>query len=245
MTTTIHVWQVDMASYKSVIAFAERLKTLPSLDAVIANAGISTNQYSMAENFEGTLTVNVVSTFLLSLLVPPQLQAQPQPTHLTVVGSNVHSFADHAQLLEPQRGTIFSTLSDKRQADMDARYFISKLIVMLCVRELASKTNGKVIINCPSPGWCKTDLFRQDDGGFMGRNMLKLIGRMPEVGARCLTSAIVAGPGSHGQYLTECRVKQPSVFVRSPEGQSLQRNVWKELQGIIRRISPDAMKVLA
>ncbi|QIW97078.1 hypothetical protein AMS68_002596 [Peltaster fructicola] len=242
--TTIHVWQIDMADFSSVKAFAERLSTLPRLDAVLANAGISTNQYSVAESFESTLTVNVISTFLLALLVLPQLRSQAQQTHLTIVGSNVHCFADHTQLQHPPQGEVFTTLSDKQQADMAARYFLSKLMVMLCVQELASRTDSnKVVVNCPSPGWCKTELFRQDDGGFMGRNMLKLIGRTPEEGARCLTSAITAGKDTHGQYLSECRVKPASVFVRSSEGQQLQRTLFKELLQVIERIAPGATKV--
>ena len=48
--------------------------------------------------------------------------------------------------------------------------------------------------------------------------MLRFIGRPAEVGARTLPSAIAAGPESHGQYLSECRVKRASVFVKSRKG---------------------------
>jgi retinol dehydrogenase-12 len=132
---------------------------------------------------------------------------------------------------------VFSTLSNEKSADMNGRYFLSKLLVQLCAQELAARTRkSSVIINCPSPGWCKTPLFRQDDGGVIGRNMLRLIGRIGEVGARTLVSAITAGPETHGQYLSESQVKNASVWIRSSEGRSAQKQVWSELEGILGKI---------
>lgn len=245
----VYVWPIEMADYASVKAFAERMKReLPRCDALVANAGISTNGYHAAEGLERTLTVNVVSTFLLAVLALPLLQETAQAnnveTHLTIVGSNVHCFADDSQLQRYAAGERFQRLSDKKEADMAGRYFSSKLIVMLCVRELAlrnSESKASVIINCPSPGWCKTALFRQDDGGFMARTMLRLIGRTAEVGGRTLTSAIAAGPETHGQYVSECRVKPASVFVQSEDGRRVQREIWEELVNIIRGIAPEAL----
>ena len=246
-----------MKEYDSVKSFAAKMqKELARCDSLIANAGISTNEFSLAEDFESTLTVNVVSTFLLSMLALPLLGKTASEldtmTHLTIVGSNVHCFADHAQLETTPTGQVFSMLSQAGEADMAARYFLSKLMVMQCTRELAvaatdptnSKSISQVVINCPSPGWCKTELFRQDDGGFWGRNMLRLIGRTAEEGGRALTSAIAAGGDSHGQYLSECRVKPASVYVRSENGQRVQKKVWSELLGIIETISPEAVRAL-
>ncbi len=70
---------------------------------------------------------------------------------------------------------------------------------------------------------------RQDDGGAFARNLLRLIGRTSEVGARTLTSAIAAGKDSHGRYVSECQIKPASVWVRSQEGQEMQKKIWKEL----------------
>ena len=234
-----------MSAYASVMSFAERIRTeLPRLDTLIANAGISTRDFELAEQFESTLTVNVVSTFLLALLALPRLRYTAAhygaPTHLTMVGSVVHCFAAHDQLQTPPQGRIFETLSDPTKADMAGRYFLSKLILMLGVRELAKKSPGKagVVVNTVNPGWCKTELFRSDDGGFFARNLLRLIGRTSEVGAKTLTQATVAGPESHGQYLSECRIKPPSVFVRSAEGSNAQKKIWEELEAILSHLKP-------
>lgn len=246
-----------MASYDSVKSFAEKVnRELPRVDALLANAGISTNEYHVAEGLEQTLTVNVVSSFLLCMLLLPKLQqtasASGEPSHMTIVGSLVHCFADHTQIVKPREGKLFATLSDKSEADMAARYFLSKLIVLLCVQEMSKqmskktkKTGGpSVIFNCPNPGWCKTELFRQDDGGAFARNLLRLIGRTPEVGARTLTSAIAASEPTHGHYLSECQVKNSSVWVRSQEGQEVQKKVWTELVDTLERIQPGVSEAL-
>ena len=117
--------------------------------------------------------------------------------------------------------------------------------MMICVRKLAKQitlreeaTEGSVILNCPNPGWCKTPLFREDDGGSFARTLLKRIGRTAESGARTLTSAIAAGSETHGQYLSECQVKKASVWMRSAESQETQIEMWEEMVDTLEMISP-------
>lgn len=246
-----------MANYDSVKSFAAKINNeVPRLDALIVNAGISTTEYHVAEGLEQTLTVNVVSAFLLCLLCLPKLRKTALQTkgasHLTIVGSVVHCFADQEQIVQPPEGKVLATLSDKSQADMAARYFLSKLMVLLCVQEMSRQMSKDkegsrhtdVIFNCPNPGWCKTELFRQDDGGAFARNLLKLIGRTPEVGARTLTSAVAAEESTHGRYLSECQVKPASVWVRSEQGQKVQTKVWNELLDHLSRIQPGVAEAL-
>ncbi len=38
----VEVWQLDMASFASVQAFAKRVETLPRLDIVVLNSGVNT-----------------------------------------------------------------------------------------------------------------------------------------------------------------------------------------------------------
>lgn len=90
----VEVWDLDLDSYDNVLAFGERVKTLPRLDTIIENAGKNTTKYIQVGGNESTITVNVVSTFLLALLVLPKLQETATiyniiPT-LTIVSSDVH-----------------------------------------------------------------------------------------------------------------------------------------------------------
>src|SRR5436190_12823116 len=74
----IETWQLDLCSHESVKQFAARCNTLPRIDAVIENAGILTQNFTMAEKDEVTITTNVVSTFLLGLLLLPKLRETAQ-----------------------------------------------------------------------------------------------------------------------------------------------------------------------
>ncbi len=65
-----------------------------------------------------------------------------------------------------------------------------------------------------------------------------LIARTTEVGSRTLVYSAAAGPESHGQYMSECIVKNPSTFVRSKEGAATQKRVHEELMAILEKIQP-------
>ena len=244
----VQVWPIDMASYASVLAFGNSAcNTLSRLDAVVLNAGVSLKKFELAEGMESTLTINVISTFLLADLVMPKLrettQALATDTHLTVVGSMIHIFAKTEQLCDGKSGNILKMLSDPAQADMANRYFLSKLLVLLGVRNLAAESDilaeekgSQVVVNCVNPGWCKTDLFRNEDLGFGPRTMLRLIGRNSEEGSRTLVHASSAGKVTHGKYLSECQVKPESLFVRSEVGQRVQEKFTSELQRMVEQI---------
>ncbi len=246
-----------MASYSSVSAFGHRARTtLSRLDAVVLNAGVSLNEFKLAEGIESTLTVNVVSTFLLARLVLPKLRetgrAQATNTHLTFVSSIMHMFAKPKQLCDAKSGEMLATLSDPKQADMANRYYLSKLLVVLGVRDLAARTdataekNGPqvVVINSVNPGWCATELFRHDDGGFGQRLGLRLMGRTSEEGSRTLVHASSVGEEAHGRYLSECQVKSESQFVRSEAGQRIQASFANELQRALDQIQGGANSTL-
>lgn len=122
-SNVVDVWQLDLSSYDSVEKFANRVQGLDRLDAVVENAGISVDSYRLAEDNESTITVNVVSTFLLALLVLPKLRESAtkfhvQP-HLVIVSSEVHGFTPFP---EKNSANIFETLNNKETARINDRY---------------------------------------------------------------------------------------------------------------------------
>ena len=68
------VWELDLESYTSVQAFAKKVMKLDRLDVVVENAGIYAFDFTMAEDSERTITVNVISTLLLGILLLPKLR---------------------------------------------------------------------------------------------------------------------------------------------------------------------------
>jgi len=117
------VWSLDLSSYESVKDFVKRAQGLKRLDAIVENAGIATGEYSRSEDNEATITTNVVSTFLLALMILPKLRETATKYNvtprLTIVSSEVHNFTPFTERSSP---SIFDKLNDKATANMGDRY---------------------------------------------------------------------------------------------------------------------------
>ena len=251
-TTTIEVWTLDLARYVSVLAFAERCNTLERLDGIVENAGLSTTEFVLAEENESTITVNVVSTLLLAILLLRKLRESAARfgvmPHIAFVGSMVHMFAKTKDLTAPAQGKILSTLNNPKKARMADRYNLSKLLLILCIREFAAKLNEAekehghrlVVANNVAPGWVKTELFRTDYETWSApqKLMYKTIARSAEEGSRTLIHGVSAGKQSHGEYLTECTVQPASAWVRCGDGRRIQKSLWDEVMAKLDGISP-------
>lgn len=254
----VEVWDLDLSSYASVLAFGERLRGLRRLDAFIANAAVDTEHFDLLEGHESSITVNVISTFLTAFLALPVLRRTARnadaASRLVITGTVGHIFSEHVDLVSCAHGKIFQTLDDPSTARMSDRYHLSKLIVLLATRQLAAELDEacgvgagnprEVVINYPNPGWCKTDLFRTLDTGVVLPWMVWLIGRTAEEGSRTLVHAAAgAGEETHGKYLDACRVKNEGSWARSQEAERIQREVWTELQAILEKIQPDVTRL--
>lgn len=68
--------------------------------------------------------------------------------------------------------------------------------------------------------------------------MKQLLARTTEVGGRTLVASAVAGEESHGKYMSEAKITEPSAFVRSDEGEKTQERVYTELMDILEKIEP-------
>lgn len=205
---SVEVWHLDMEDYNSVKAFAHRASTtLSRLDAVLANAGILAGKFSLSNGIEKTIAVNVVSTYLLFLLLLPKLRESPATGRFVVPNSALHYLAPVKDLETGSNNSIFSRLNDATDVDMLARYTVSKLLVIYVTRELASriKLSGKqpVIVNTPNPSYCKSDLMRNSPSP----GPPDFLARSTEMGSRALVHGLLADAKSSGQYLTNCHVQ--------------------------------------
>jgi NAD(P)-dependent dehydrogenase (short-subunit alcohol dehydrogenase family) len=242
----VEVWKLDMASYASVQAFATRVENeLERVDIFIANAGIAPAKYSVAEDNEASITVNVISTFLLAALVMPKLKEtaskfKTRPT-FTITSSDVHGHTKFPQSSAPD-GRIFATINDKAKAEANwnDQYPISKLLEVFGVRAIAEKHPVKdfpVTINCVNPGLCHSELGR--DYPTFGFWLIKLVlARSTEIGSRTLVHAGCQGADSHGMYLSDCMIVEPATVVTSDEGKVIQKRVWEELATKLNAIQP-------
>ncbi|KAL8655864.1 MAG: hypothetical protein Q9210_000620 [Variospora velana] len=114
------VWQVDLRSYQSVQDFARRAQQLPRRDVMLENAGLMTDKWRMAEQDELTVTTNVVSTFLMGLMLLPKLQETATRykirPRLVIVASDSHFVTN---LEERKAERIFDELRNEKTADME------------------------------------------------------------------------------------------------------------------------------
>ncbi|KAF3389021.1 Short chain dehydrogenase yanD [Penicillium rolfsii] len=242
----IDVWELDMDSYASVKSFATRVEILPRLDALLANAGLATTTFSMSEDNEKTITVNVVSTFLLVLLLLPKLRESASEFNIcprvSIVNSALHYVAPLAEIDVPSQASIFSRLNNKETADMESRYPLSKLLVLFAVRALANrleKSKGPlIVVNAPNPSWCKSQLLREDKSAGT-RMAARMMARSTEEGSRALVHGILSGKESSGQYIDNCQVKSPACIVTNSKGATIQEAFFNELMEKLEKISPE------
>ncbi|KAL3450553.1 hypothetical protein BJX65DRAFT_305388 [Aspergillus insuetus] len=235
----VQVEELDMASYESVKAFAARMENLDRVDVVLLNAGMYTHTFSTADGFESHLTVNVINTIFLALLLLPILRqgSGPERPRISFVSSDRHVMF---KLPEWKKEKPFEFLSDEKQARMQERYMISKLMLILLAREMAVNVKASdVIINSFTPGYCESGLIDDIKGPTrVALNLLKkATARTAEVGGRTLVAAIVPWPESHGKYLNDSRIDDSALssFVRSKEGAQAQKKLWKDLMKILRK----------
>lgn len=92
----VEVWPLDLCSFESVRQFCRRADQLPRLDVVVENAAVAMvgPQGVLAEGYESTVTVNVVSTFLMALMLLPTLRRTATTfnghPNLVIVSSDAH-----------------------------------------------------------------------------------------------------------------------------------------------------------
>ncbi|PYH46503.1 putative short-chain dehydrogenase/reductase family protein [Aspergillus saccharolyticus JOP 1030-1] len=242
----VQVWPLDLESVQSVQDFTTKAAGLPRLDVVVANAGISTSEWTLIGGTERSILVNVISTFLLIVSLLPKLQETATQQHtrprVVVVSSEGH---ETTEFVEQKADRIFDALKDKTQSNMDERYDTTKLIQLYLVRAVAEhlslSNKPAVTINAVSPGLCKTGLLRETPlaARILISPIKAVLARSAEEGSRTLVHA--AGPDNgetHGKYLRDCKMTEPAAAVRSEQGQATQEKLFKELLEELEEVCP-------
>jgi len=240
----IEVWALDLASTESTVAFAERAKSLPRLDAVIENAGIIINGFQTAEGFEQVIQVNVLNTLLLAMALLPKLKETRQKfsdslPHLEIVSSDVHYLTKMRELNAPD---LYAKLNDESTFNQRDRYNISKALEVLFVRELVARLGDdtSVVIDLVNPGLCFSEL---DRGYNAPQRMLmylfrSLFARTTEVGSRTLVHGAIAGPSSHGEFMCDGHNQPVAAWIPTDMGKKAQVKVFEQTMKILEARKP-------
>lgn len=226
------VWEIDLSSYDSVRAFVKKAVTeLDRIDALIENAAVAESRRIMAEGHLLPVTVNVLSTFLLAVLLLPKMSESARQfgilPHLSILASTVgFEFKaawdeikdDPLVKMDDEKMVVMQTYAVENQppppilTDRLTRYPLTKLMDILAVRHLATLlpvSRTRVIINAISPGVCVTELSRNAPPDFRKKLAIQheQFGRTAEDGSRTLLHGTVAGKESHGCLLGDCEIK--------------------------------------
>ncbi|KAF7557503.1 hypothetical protein G7046_g6025 [Stylonectria norvegica] len=243
----VEVWQLDLASFASVKEFAARAVQLDRLDILVNNASVLTPRREIVEGHELQITVNVISTLLLSVLLLPALRRTASQLNITPHIVIVSSDGAYMAAFKERNSEHILHALDENPSVMD-RYTTSKLLQLMVLRRLAAAIDasgkGHVLVNGLNPGFCKTELFRQY--GFPLNIAVwafsALLARQPEMGSRTLLSAAVAGEETHGQWMSDCKVAKWPQYMTGEEGEKLTEKVWEELLEVVEEIEPGVTK---
>ncbi len=207
----VQVWHLDMDSYASVKAFAQRVeKELDHVVAAVLNAGLVMRTFvESPEGWEETFQVNTLSTALLGILLLPKLKASKNSTRtprLVIVGSGNH--ANVVLDKEKTASNILQAFNVSENFSAGKMYDTSKLFAMYAANELAERTldsSGEpqvVVLSC-CPGFCVSELDRPFNS-IVERTVLAvvhtLLARTTEEGSRTYVSAVLQGKEAHGKY---------------------------------------------
>lgn len=218
----VEVWTLDMGTFAGTLLFIERALTLPRLDVLVLNAGVSAGAWRISpDGYEETLQINVLSTALLGLrLLPAMIRsaaAHPSstPPHLVIISSEAHTWGSvEAQVNSWPEFTgsgFFDALSDSAHSlrPLVERYALSKLFNVYMTRELARLVPvvagaPAVVVNAVNPGLCFSDLGRES--GWKLYLIQLAFARSTEKGSRVYLDAAAKGVESHGGYVASCAV---------------------------------------
>jgi hypothetical protein len=170
ITGVAEVWQLDLSSYDSVMAFVEKVDALERIDAIIENAGVALDQWSQSDGLETTLMVNVTATLLLAALVLPKLKEAAERfrvlPHITFIGSGVAFSVPGLLEKIPEHTDILQWLNNESNGMQGRLVLLLRPYFKVLIRYIDTLSlsffsstqfeNGPPSVHFPLPKWSST-----------------------------------------------------------------------------------------
>ncbi|KZM18747.1 uncharacterized protein EKO05_0006654 [Ascochyta rabiei] len=246
------VWELDMMSYDSVVAFADRAHALEHLDVAILNAGVHRASYHVGEQgWEEDLQVNTLSSVLLGVRLLAKLRQSKHYTGKTPVLEFVNSGLHQSAVVPSevrQQPSILAYYNQREQFKEMNQYKYSKVFLMYATNQLASEVSSEeVIITSICPGVVNSDLGR--DHFFPGVFVLAaaivfLIMKSPSQGANLVLSGATQGEAVHGRFWQSDMIKPVPPALRGAAMKELGSRVWHEMVETLKKEVPQFDKWL-
>lgn len=148
--TDITLLPLDLASFASIIAFANHLSQESiSIQTLINNAGVMNQHYSQtADGFESTIGVNYIGTVLLTRLLLPLMHPGSRIVTTTSLTRYIGDIDEDFFKESPRRYKRFETYSK------------SKLALTLYTARLAQELRPRgICVNAADPGVVNTNMI--------------------------------------------------------------------------------------
>lgn len=217
----IHFLIADLSRQGEIHHLADAIRNelqeqkIQSLDALVNNAGVFTDRYTLSEDgIEMTLAVNHIAPFLLTLELLPLLKSCPQ-SRVVTISSNSH-YPSHLNTRSVNKPLIYNGLF---------AYQDSKLANILFTAEL----NGRLAGAPPrafavDPGLVNTAFGEKATRGLVSWvwSQRRKKGAAPEQPARSILFCCAEPSLQHTKelYWRDSRPKQPSALALDPKAAS-------------------------
>lgn len=232
----LEIIQLDLASFKSVYAFAKAFQgKYHRLDLLINNAGVMVPPYHKTEDGnELQWQVNYLSHFLLTGLLIDLLR-QTEGSRIISLSSKAH---ENARI-------NFKDLNSEENYSKWKAYGQSKLACILFAKELDHRLrnkDGNVISVAAHPGISNTQLFQYVPGWFqktIGKLLTPLISHPPEKAVQAILLAALGKQVTGGSYYGPDGFQglkgAPSEVESASNAQdkSLGRELWEVSEGMV------------
>ncbi|MGZ4117161.1 MAG: SDR family NAD(P)-dependent oxidoreductase, partial [Bacteroidia bacterium] len=206
----------DLSVQQSVKELAAKINTTYArIDVLVNNAGLALTNYSETkDSIETTFATNVLSMYMLSILILDKLKAAPA-ARIVNVASSTHTGAK----------INWEDIGYKKKYKLFDAYNQSKLCNIILTYQLAEKLKGtKITVNALNPGPVKTELAR--DMGAMFKFIGKLFFLTAEKASQ--TAIYLASSdkvnGVTGKYFTKCK---PVASSKTSMDKETGERLWK------------------
>ena len=231
--------QGDLGDLKSVNAAVAEVRRLQvRLDAIVANAVITTETLSLLQGVERQFFVNHIGHFALLNELTSMLR--DGCGRVVVVSSNV------AGAGRSDSGIMIDNLAGQLFFRAELFYRQSQFANALYAKELARRlTSRGVLVNCVDPGDVRGAILPRRQGA---RRLLQVIGgpfRRSAARGAATCALLAASPhaaGVTGEYWRNCRVAPGNPALEDPD---LAARLWSFTEDVIARHRLSRMGLLA
>lgn len=247
------VWQLDMNSYDSVVAFAHYINTeVEHLNVAILNAGVRKIAHIPSKHgWEEDLQVNTLSTTFLGILLLPKLRASKKISGKIPVLQFVTSGLHQNAIVDPEvrkAPRILVEYNKPESFSAQKQYVHSKLLLMFAAKQLAARTSrSDVIITSVCPGMVASNLARdvKSPGVSVALAVMRCtVQRTAEQGANTYISGAAQNKELHGNFWQHDEIQPPGKSLVGDENEALAIRVWNEIVEELGERAPKVRRIV-